>query len=116
MKYTNFSIENYRAIRSKISIDLKSRLIPLVGVNECGKTTILQAILCFDETNDTNNSGKQLESIENLYITTAQNDCVITASIEWTGDELNKCIQKAIRIKEKPHKVPQKQSLQIQQG
>ena len=52
MKYISFSIEHYRAIKEKITINLAPRIIPLVGVNECGKTTILQAIFCFDYFND----------------------------------------------------------------
>ena len=42
MKYKSFTIEKYRAISKGLTIDLSSRIIPLVGVNECGKTTILQ--------------------------------------------------------------------------
>ena len=53
MRYKSFTIENYRAIKDKVIIDLEKRVIPLVGINECGKTTILQAIFCFDYGNDT---------------------------------------------------------------
>ena len=49
MEYTAFHIKDYRAIREKITLDLLDKpLVPLVGINECGKTTILQAIFCFD--------------------------------------------------------------------
>ena len=49
MKYLKFEIEGFRGISNKITIDLKNNsLIPLIGINECGKTTILQAIFCFD--------------------------------------------------------------------
>ncbi len=62
MRYKMFVIENYRAINKKLIIDLEKRIIPLVGINECGKTTILQAIFCFDSSNDNEYSGKHLEN------------------------------------------------------
>lgn len=53
MKYLSFTITNYRGISEPLTIDLqKSSLVPLIGINECGKTTILQAIYCFDYIND----------------------------------------------------------------
>ena len=101
MRYTKFYIENYRAIKEKLCIDLSSRIIPLVGVNECGKTTILQAIFCFDYINDKENNGQHLQNIENLYSTVSDGDCIISAEIECKRDELVKCVQNAIRDKEK---------------
>ena len=39
MKYTSFKINNYRAISDEIEINInKHSLIPIIGVNECGKT------------------------------------------------------------------------------
>ena len=52
MEYKKFILQNYRAIVNPIEIDLSHGIVPLVGVNECGKTTILQAIFCFDYSND----------------------------------------------------------------
>jgi AAA ATPase domain len=47
MEFTYFEIENFRGVQ-KAYIDLqgapKSRIFPLVGLNESGKTTILEAI------------------------------------------------------------------------
>lgn len=68
MKYLSFNIKNYRAINN-LTISLESKLLPLVGVNECGKTTILQAIYSFDYTNDEEYAGRHLKSIQNLYDT-----------------------------------------------
>ena len=65
MKYKSFSISNYRAIKAPLTIDLSKRIVPLVGVNECGKTTILQAIFCFDE----NNVRKTVENTYKIYTT-----------------------------------------------
>ena len=68
MKYSNFIIRNYRAIKGPLNVNVKDRrLIPIVGINECGKTTILQAIYCFDYTNDKEYKGRHLENIKNLY-------------------------------------------------
>ena len=43
MKYTKFIIKNYRGI-DQVKIDLlNDRVITLVGLNESGKTTIMEA-------------------------------------------------------------------------
>lgn len=47
MKYESFQIENFKGIKS-VSIDLSNnRILTLVGLNESGKTTILEAISLF---------------------------------------------------------------------
>ncbi len=93
MEYTAFHIENYRAIRKSITLDLIDKpLIPLVGINECGKTTILQAIFSFDYINDKENDGKHLENTLNLY-QTEEPDPVISADIKIDGAEFISCIQ-----------------------
>ena len=52
MKYTKFSISNYKAVKTAI-IDLSlDGLVLLLGINESGKTSILRAIESFDYTND----------------------------------------------------------------
>ena len=59
MKYISFTINKYKAVSSPVKIDIdKERLIPIIGVNECGKTTILKAILAFDYYNDTFEDGR----------------------------------------------------------
>ncbi len=82
MRYKSFTIEHYRAIESPIEINLTNQsLIPLIGVNECGKTTILQAIFAFDSANDEDYDGRHLQNTINLYHTT-DNDPLVTAEIE----------------------------------
>ena len=106
MKYQKFYIENYRAIKEKLCVDLSPRIIPLVGVNECGKTTILQGIFCFDYYNDDENAGNHLINITNLYSTSPDGDCIISADIECTWNELVKCVSRAIQdIKESDKEV-----------
>ncbi len=52
MKYTKFEIKNFKGIKD-LTIDLTKNpignVIPLVGLNESGKTTILEAIHCFQK-------------------------------------------------------------------
>jgi len=88
MRYKSFTISNYRAISSPFTVDLTKRIIPFVGVNECGKTTILQAIFCFDETNDKERKGEHLLDIHNLYETDNSLPPKITACIAATPKEL----------------------------
>lgn len=81
MEYKSFTIQNYRAISQPLIISLESNtLIPLIGINECGKTTILHAIFAFDYMNDNEYEGKHLQNIKNLY-ETITNDPLITAKI-----------------------------------
>lgn len=47
MKYTGFHIVNYKAI-DEIDVLVSRNTIPLIGINESGKTSILQAILALD--------------------------------------------------------------------
>lgn len=47
MKYTKFTIDNFKGI-DKVNVDLSNdRVITLVGLNESGKTTIMEAINLF---------------------------------------------------------------------
>lgn len=96
MRYKSFTIENYRAIKKKLQIDLKNRIIPLVGINECGKTTILQAIFCFDRTNDEEYDGKHLTNLRNLYETDNRSVAIVTADIETTVEELDEIVEPII--------------------
>jgi ABC-type cobalamin/Fe3+-siderophores transport system ATPase subunit len=89
MKYIRFEIDNYRGISEKLTIDLeKSSLIPLIGINECGKTTILQAIYCFDYVNDEEYNKDHLTNILNLYKTSDVDLKTVTATIEFKQKEL----------------------------
>lgn len=100
MIYKKFKIENYRAIVDPIVIDLSHGIVPLVGVNECGKTTILQAIFCFDYTNDRINSGRHLKNIMNLYETVDKGVCTISAEIEFDKDVIRDELNYVLRKKE----------------
>ena len=96
MRYLSFTIRNYRAIKGPLKVNLKDkRLIPIVGINECGKTTILQAIYCFDYTNDKEYKGKHLQNIKNLY-ETIHDEGSVEAEIACTKPELDKIIENVI--------------------
>jgi hypothetical protein len=73
MRYQKFVIRNYRAIVGPMEIELhKSRLMPIIGINESGKTTILHAVFAFDYFNDNlNDNGRHLMDVVNLYRTTS---------------------------------------------
>lgn len=60
MEFKKFIIENYKAI-DNTELTLNSTLIPIIGINESGKTTVLEAILCFDKSKDKYNKGRHLE-------------------------------------------------------
>lgn len=93
MKYTKFKIKNYRAITEEIEIDLKKfPLLPIIGVNECGKTTILQALFSFDFFNDKLNSGTHLENVQNLY-SDSDKAPMVTAEIEVENGEFVELLQ-----------------------
>ena len=55
----------------------------MVGINECGKTTILQAIYCFDFINDKEYESRHITNTLNLY-QTIDNDPIIKAQISIT--------------------------------
>lgn len=89
MKYTAFKIQGYRAIEKAVVIDLsKAALVPLVGINECGKTTILQGIYCFDSINDSEYGGKHMKDTKNLYRTSESSPPLVTATIATSFAEL----------------------------
>ena len=88
MKYKKFIIKRYKAITEPLEIKLeKLSLVPIIGINECGKTTILQAIFAFDSLNDKLNEGLHLKNIENLYSTSVETS-EISANIEAEWDDL----------------------------
>lgn len=94
MKFTSFEIVNYRGISEPLKIDLKKdSLIPLIGINECGKTTILQAIFCFDLINDGDYNKKHITNTLNLYKPTNKEPPVITAGIEMSYIEFENRIK-----------------------
>jgi hypothetical protein len=101
MKYKAFMIEGYRGIIEPVVVSLKeTSLIPMIGINESGKTSILQAIYCFDQANDLEYKGRHLENLINLYSTTENAKCSITAEIEVTKTEIKELVDELVDEKE----------------
>lgn len=89
MKYKKFIIHNYRAISDNLVIDIENnRLLPIIGINESGKTSILYAIFSFDYYNDSLNNGRHLENVVNLYETSETATAAVSAEIEISKDEI----------------------------
>lgn len=86
MKIRSFAIENYRAI-NRIVLNLNYSINPIIGVNESGKTTILQAILAFDKGRDRYNDGEHLDP-QNKYSTKDTKNSKVTATINLEKDEI----------------------------
>lgn len=100
MKYVKFAVRNYRAIDGPLEIDLsKESLIPIIGINECGKTTILQALFAFDHNNDALNDGRQIQDVANLY-SLAPKLPKISARVELTFDELLEVITEVVNAQQ----------------
>jgi predicted ATP-dependent endonuclease of OLD family len=91
MYYISFKISKYRAIED-LEIKLENKLIPLIGVNECGKTTILQAIYSFDSANDNEYGGSHINSVRNLY-ETVNHDSIVSAKISLKSKEIVRIFQ-----------------------
>lgn len=93
MKYNKFIIKNYRAIEGPLEIDIsKSKLVPLIGANESGKTTILQAIYAFDYANDKEYEGRHLTELRNFYNPQSKAIATIEAEISIKKDDFLNCI------------------------
>ncbi len=101
MRYLRFTISNYRAITGPLVIDLSKRsLIPIIGINESGKTTVLHALFAFDFYNDDlNEDGRHLRDTANLYRTSPPTPTV-AATILCTKRDLFKAFTEVDRVKE----------------
>jgi energy-coupling factor transporter ATP-binding protein EcfA2 len=99
MKYKKFIIENYKGIAGPIEVSIeKNSLIPIIGVNECGKTTILNSIYAFDFTNDDENETfKHLSDITNLYREASQ-PCRLSAVVEVTKESLRENLRNVAKM------------------
>lgn len=95
MQYRKFTVRNYKAISSPLEIDLrKQSLTPIIGINECGKTTILKAIFAFDYFNDRANSTiRHLEDTQNLYSAGSSLAAEVSAEISITWDEFSRIVK-----------------------
>ena len=70
MRYKSFLIKNYKAIEEQ-HINLEEQnLYPIIGLNETGKSTILQAIFAFDLSNDKFYNGEHVnyQMVRNRYL------------------------------------------------
>ena len=69
MKYKSFRIINYKAIKDLVIEVNKPNLTPIIGLNETGKSSILQAIFAFDFINDNQYNGEfiNIDYIQNKY-------------------------------------------------
>lgn len=93
MKYNKFIIRNYRAIEGPMIIDIKkNKLVPLIGTNESGKTTILQAIFAFDYANDKEYEGRHLKELRNFYNPQNKEPATIEAEISVKKSDFLNCI------------------------
>lgn len=94
MRYKSFTILKYRAIESPLKVDIsKHSLVPIIGINECGKTTILHAILAFDYYNDAFNKNlHHLDDTNNLYKLGQDNQASIMAEVSLSWNDFKACI------------------------
>jgi len=100
MKYKSFQIENYRAILGPIDIPIeKYPLMPLIGANESGKTSILQAIFAFDYANDSEYESYHLKNTRNLYKPGDKSPARISATISFRPGELSACLEPGFKDK-----------------
>ena len=93
MRYQSFEIHNYRGISRPLVIEVRHKtLIPIIGINESGKTTVLQALFAFDHSNDELNDGRHLEDVANL-LHTAPPSPTVTATIKCRASEVREAIE-----------------------
>lgn len=91
MKIKRFEIRNYRAIEF-VEVNLNSALVPIIGVNESGKTSILNAIMALDEFRDKFNNGEHLE-FNNNYSTAETKNCTVSAIMTLSKAEIEDLIK-----------------------
>ena len=84
MKYKKFTIHKYKAVEN-VTVSLRNNLIPIIGINESGKTSILYGILSFDKDNDDFFSGSHLNA-ENRYEWDSKNHSV-SADLEFNDEK-----------------------------
>ena len=93
-KYLKFIIEKYKAIDQPLEVNVTNNgVYPILGINESGKTSILQGILAFVYYGDEEDSKyKHLTKVGNLYKQTKE--AKVTAEIELSIETLENIIQK----------------------
>ncbi len=107
MRYKSFEIRNYKAIEN-ININLEDQnLYPIIGLNESGKSSILQAIFAFDCHNDKfyNGEYRDYKRIKNRFlreeIYPEVEVTIVNLDTKNTAEQLDKI---AIKIWEKSQK------------
>lgn len=99
MKYTKFTIKNYKGIK-ELELDLsknpKSNIFTFVGLNESGKTTILEAINFFQEDIIPVNSHKLIPKSKNSNF---NDEVSVAAHIELSEDDEEEIAQFLIQNK-----------------
>jgi AAA15 family ATPase/GTPase len=96
MKYTKFIIKNYKAI-DELTVNLSKNVIPLIGLNESGKTSILQAILAFDKDKDNLLDG--LHVITKNKYKTVQSPCELKACLVLENEDEFQSIGEEVGLK-----------------
>lgn len=86
MRYSKFIIQGYRAI-DYMEVPVKTSIMPIIGINESGKTSILKAILALDKSKDSYNRGEHLDH-KNRYVI-GETDCFIKALIFLDEDDVD---------------------------
>lgn len=95
MRFTKFTISNYRAVEHA-ELPVSNNLIPIVGINESGKTTILQAVLAFDRLSDTYGGGTHLHYKNKYELGT--HTCSISADVLIDSEEEIASISQKLRL------------------
>ncbi len=85
MKYIRFAIDKYKAVK-KSSISVLYEPVPIIGVNESGKSSALEAIAHFDYRNDTIADQKNWKPF-NRYVP-LEKEFVVGTEIDFEQDEL----------------------------
>jgi len=98
MIYRKFIIKNYKAI-GEIEININREIVPLIGINESGKTSILHAILAFDKEKDNLMKGKHID-VANIYeiYEHKQEECIIAAKVIFKDEGEYKSIGETLKL------------------
>ncbi len=100
MKFEKFIIHSYKAIKNDLTIDLSNeKVMAFIGLNECGKSTILKAITAFDSRCDKyKDDYLQFNDLENKYYLAGQVDNLseVSAYIAIENDDEKEEIRKYI--------------------
>ncbi len=85
MNYKRFNIEKYKAIKDS-SIAVLKEPMPIIGVNESGKSSGLEAIAHFDYRNDPIADQREWKFV-NRYLPT-ENEFIVAAEIDFSQAEI----------------------------